>query len=162
MINRFPIAAAATALLIASASFADDNDNLRTADDAKAMLTKAVAAVKADKARALDMFNKGEGGFHDGNLYVSCFNVGDGKMVATGSPNLKKRLGQDARTFKDDYGSLLKFDTVARKPDGEITVMDVQIPKPGASDKAEPKEIFATKVNDLICGVGYYYYREGD
>jgi hypothetical protein len=30
------------------------------ADEAKAMLAKAVAAVKADKAKALDMFNKGE------------------------------------------------------------------------------------------------------
>src|SRR5215469_18453263 len=162
MINRFPIAAAATALLIASASFADDNDNLRTADDAKAMLTKAVAAVKADKTKALDMFNKGEGGFHDGNLYVSCFNVSDGKMIATGSPNLKKHLGEDARTFKDEYGTPLKFDAVAQKPDGDITAMDVQIPKPGATDKAEPKEIYATKIDDLICGVGYYYYREGD
>ena len=27
------------------------------------MLMKAVAAVKADKAKAIDMFNKGEGGF---------------------------------------------------------------------------------------------------
>ena len=29
------------------------------------MLEKAVAAVKEDKAKALDMFNKGEGGFKD-------------------------------------------------------------------------------------------------
>jgi hypothetical protein len=27
------------------------------------MLMKAVAAVKADKAKAIEMFNKGEGGF---------------------------------------------------------------------------------------------------
>jgi hypothetical protein len=39
-----------------------------TAAEAKAMLAKAVAAVKADKAKALDMFNKGEGGFLDGDL----------------------------------------------------------------------------------------------
>ena len=32
------------------------------------MLTKAVAAVKADKAKARDMFNKGEGGFLDRDL----------------------------------------------------------------------------------------------
>lgn len=69
MISRFPalpIAAAAAVLLLTSASFgaSDENDNgLRTADDAKAMLAKAVAAVKADKAKALDMFNKGEGGY---------------------------------------------------------------------------------------------------
>ncbi|HLH95661.1 MAG TPA: hypothetical protein VKW08_11165 [Xanthobacteraceae bacterium] len=35
-----------------------------TADEAKAMLVKAVAAVKADKMKALDLFAKGEGGFH--------------------------------------------------------------------------------------------------
>ena len=34
-----------------------------TSEEAKAMLEKAVAAVKQDKAKALDMFNKGEGGF---------------------------------------------------------------------------------------------------
>ena len=49
-----------------------------TADEAKAMLMKAVAAVKADKAKALDMFNKGEGGFLDRDLYVFCANVSDG------------------------------------------------------------------------------------
>jgi predicted negative regulator of RcsB-dependent stress response len=31
-----------------------------TAEEAKAMLEKAVAAVKENKAKALDMFNKGE------------------------------------------------------------------------------------------------------
>ena len=33
-----------------------------TSEEAKAMLEKAVAAMKQDKAKALDMFNKGEGG----------------------------------------------------------------------------------------------------
>ena len=32
-----------------------------TAEEAKAMLERAVVAVKEDKAKALDMFNKGEG-----------------------------------------------------------------------------------------------------
>ena len=36
------------------------------------MLERAVAAVKEDKAKALDMFNKGEGGFKDRDLYVWC------------------------------------------------------------------------------------------
>ncbi len=53
-----------------------------TADEAKAMLMKAVAAVKADKAKALDMFNKREGGFLDRDLYVFCANVSDGTTVA--------------------------------------------------------------------------------
>ena len=41
-----------------------------TEEEAKAMLERAVAAVKEDKAKALDMFNKGEGGFKDRDLYV--------------------------------------------------------------------------------------------
>ena len=41
-----------------------------TSEEAKAMLEKAVTAVKQDKAKALDMFNKGEGGFKDRDLYV--------------------------------------------------------------------------------------------
>ena len=46
------------------------------------MLERAVAAVKEDKAKALDMFNKGEGGFRDRDLYVSCANASDGIVTA--------------------------------------------------------------------------------
>ena len=55
------------------------------------MLDKAAVAVKADKAKTLDTINKGEGGFLDRDLYVFCFNIGDGKVVATGSTNPARR-----------------------------------------------------------------------
>jgi hypothetical protein len=58
-----------------------------TAEEAKAMLEKAVAAVKEDKAKALDMFNKGEGGFKDRDLYVWCANASDG--IVTAQPYMK-------------------------------------------------------------------------
>ena len=41
------------------------------------MLDKAVAAVKADKTKALDVFNKGGGGFKDRDLYVFCANASE-------------------------------------------------------------------------------------
>ena len=41
-----------------------------TADEAKAMLGRAIAAVKQDEANALDHFNKGDNGFKDRDLYV--------------------------------------------------------------------------------------------
>ena len=53
-----------------------------TPEEAKAMLERAVAAVKEDKAKALDMFNKGEGGFKDRDLYVFCANASDGIITA--------------------------------------------------------------------------------
>ena len=36
---------------------------------------------EADKAKALDMFNKGEGGFKDRDLQPFCFNVSDGNLL---------------------------------------------------------------------------------
>src|SRR5262245_43128062 len=69
-----------------------------TAEEAKAMLEKAVAAVKADKAKALDMFNKGEGGFKDRDLYVACANASDG--VVTAHPYLKGEYLQDIKGKK--------------------------------------------------------------
>jgi hypothetical protein len=84
-------AVSAAALLLSPIAFAQQTGG--TADEAKAMLMKAVAAVKADKAKALNMFNKGEGGFLDRDLYVFCFNAGDGKQVANGNPNAKQLMG---------------------------------------------------------------------
>ena len=40
-----------------------------TPAEAKAMLEKAVAALKADQSKALQMITKGEGGFRDKDLY---------------------------------------------------------------------------------------------
>ena len=36
------------------------------------MLEKAVVALKADQAKALQMFTKGEGGFREKDLYPYC------------------------------------------------------------------------------------------
>ena len=64
----------AMAVMFSSAAFAQG-----TATEANAMLDKAVVALKADKAKTLDMINKEEGGFLDRDLYVFCFNLSDGK-----------------------------------------------------------------------------------
>jgi hypothetical protein len=65
------------------------------------MLDKAVAAVKADRTKALDEFTNRQGGFSDRDLYVFCANVADAKLVALGNPNAKELIGTDARTLKD-------------------------------------------------------------
>src|SRR3990172_10334595 len=52
-----------------------------TAAEAKGMLEKAVGAIKADKAKALGMFAKGEGGVKDRDLYPF-FGGPDGNFTA--------------------------------------------------------------------------------
>jgi hypothetical protein len=69
-----------------------------TADEAKGILERAVAAVKEDKAKALDMFNKGEAGFKDRDLYVFCANASDG--ILTAHPYLKGEHLQDIKGKK--------------------------------------------------------------
>jgi hypothetical protein len=143
----------AAALTCSAAAFAGG-----TAEEAKAMLEKVVAAVKSDKAKALDMFNKGEGGFRDRDLYPFCFNISDGKIVAVGNPNTKGLLGLDRGTLKGaTKGFGLDVYTAAQKPEGEITEVDYLFPKPGADRPIPvPKASFVTRVGDLGCGVGYY------
>src|SRR5215470_16226883 len=64
-----------------------------TEQEAKAMLERAVAAMKENKEKALEMFNKGQGGFKDRDLYVFCANASDG--VLTAHPYLKGEPLQD-------------------------------------------------------------------
>ncbi len=52
------------------ALFANVTLALGTAADAKAMLDKTVAALKADKAKTLDEINKGKNGFLVGDIYI--------------------------------------------------------------------------------------------
>jgi hypothetical protein len=158
MIRTFIIAATSTAVLtIAPTVFGQQPDH-GTAAQAKAMLLKAEAAVKTDKTKALEMFNAGEGGFRDGDLYVFCANIGDGKIVAQGNPNAKQQLGQDERTLKDSKGKNFGSELYAagQKPEGQITKVSYVFPKPGPDTTPVPKVSLVTKAGDLICGVGYY------
>jgi hypothetical protein len=120
------------------------------------MLDKAVAAVKADQAVALAMFNKGEGGFRDRDLYPFCFRIGDGKGVATPAA---VPAGTDLRTLKDPNGKAFGLELYAagQKPEGQVTeISDYMFPKPGTTAPAVPKVSFVTRAGDLACGVGYY------
>jgi hypothetical protein len=158
MMRSFMIAAAAVAVLtLSSTTFGQQAGG--TADEAKAMLTKAVAAVKADKAKALDMFNKGEGGFKDRDLYVFCANTSDGKIVAVlSNPNAKQLIGTDTRTLKDSTGKAFGEELYAgeQKPEGQFTEVTYLFPRPGADPTPVKKVSLVTRVGDLGCGVGYY------
>ena len=125
-------------------------------EEAKAMLQKAVAAVKADQTLALIMFVKGEGGFLEGDLYPFCFRIADGKALAT--PKAVK-AGSDIKSLKDSDGNSygLELYAAGQKPEGEITeIKNYKFPKPGTTEPMFSKISFVTKVGELACGVGYY------
>ena len=123
-----------------------------TAAEARTMLDKAVAAVKADKAKAIEMFNAGEGGFKDRDLYPFCFQVSDGVVVA--GPEIVR--GKDTRALKDPTGTAFGQAIFDAAKDGAVTEVSYMFPRPGADKTPVAKVSFVTKAGDLGCGVGYY------
>jgi hypothetical protein len=158
MMRTFLIAAAAVAVFTLSSTTFGQQQAGGTAAEGKAMLVKAVAAVKADKAKALDEFNKGEGGFLDRDLYVFCANAGDGKIIALANQNAKQLIGTDQRALKDSTGKAYgeELYAAAQKPEGQFTEVTYLFPRPGADKTPVKKVSLVTRVADLGCGVGYY------
>ena len=115
-----------------------------TAEEAKAMLGRAIAAVKQDEANALDRFNKGDGGFKDRDLYVLCANASDG--IITAHPT---RKGGQLKNFP------LGQQVMRTATEGKVSEVTYWWPRPGSAKPLE-KHTFYTKVGDQICGVGYY------
>ena len=122
-----------------------------TAAEAKAMLEKAVAALKANEADALAKFNSPTGGFRDRDLYVFCFDMTTGKFNAHVNPAL---MGTDARALKVKEQSVGQMVFAAAK-EGTVTTVDYDFPKPGTTQPV-PKESYVTRVGNEGCGVGYY------
>ena len=150
MLRRTLIGAIAVATLTLSGpAFAQAQ--FGTSAEAKAMLDKAVAAVKADKAAALDMMQKGEGGFKDRDLYAFCANAGDG--IITAHPALK---GQNIASIKDKSGKALGEEMMKVAAEGKIAEVTYVWPRPGADTTPVAKVTYVTKAGDQICGVGYY------
>ena len=144
-------AVSASVLTMAASAFAQQA-KYGTSAEAKAMLEKVVAAVKADKAKALASFNAGTDGFKDRDLQPFCFNATDGKIVATTHPST---LGTDVKTLKDKTGKAFGEELYTAVQEGKINEVSYRFPRPGETEPA-PKTSFVTKVGDLGCGVGYF------
>ncbi|WP_366949717.1 cache domain-containing protein [Geobacter sp.] len=123
--------------------------NFGTADEARAMLERAVAAVKANKAEALAKFTKGEDGFKDRDLYPFCGGP-DGNFTA--HPTL---VGKSLKGLKDKAGRALGEEMYAVAKEGTISEVSYMWPRPGSTEPV-PKVSFVTKVDDQVCAVGYY------
>ncbi|MCP5157861.1 MAG: cache domain-containing protein [Gammaproteobacteria bacterium] len=123
-----------------------------TADEAKMMLEKAVAAVQADEAKALAAFNKGEGGFKEKDLYVFCGGA-DGNFTAHGAK--AELVGKSLKGLKDKAGKALGEEIYKEAHEGAFVEVTYMWPRPG-EEKPSEKVVYAEKVGDQICAVGYY------
>jgi hypothetical protein len=115
-----------------------------TAEEAKAMLDKAVVAVRENKTKALASFNSSIGDFKDRDLYVLCADASDGTITASPTSN-----GSNLKDFPPGQ-KVMKTAT-----EGRIREVTYWWPRPGSLTPLK-KHTFYTKIGDQICGVGYW------
>ena len=139
----------ASVLFVAVATLVAAQAQYGTAAEAKAMLEKAVGAVKANKTKALAEFTKGEGGFKDRDLYPYCGGP-DGNFTA--HPSL---TGKSLKDLKDKAGKPFGADMYKVATEGKISEVSYMWPRPGQTEPVK-KELYFTKVGDQICAVGFY------
>ena len=155
MMSKLPIL---FATFLAMAGCAEQSLESGTADEARSMLTRAVAAVRADQDAAINAFNQGEDGFLDRDLYPFCIQASDGLIVAQGGPLSDVYLGRNMRELTDAVGNAYgeKMFQAAQKPEGEISEVSYMFPRPIENSDPVDKISFIQRVGDLACGVGYY------
>ena len=134
---------------------ASEAQQLGTAEQASAMLDRAINALKTNESTALDEFNDPNNKqFHERDLYVFCYDMSDGKITAYESPAL---LNVDIRTLalKDDPIGKRAYEAVQDAPEGSIITIDYKLPKPGTTEPV-PKQTVETRIGNQGCGVTYY------
>ena len=137
------------ALSLATAAMAQEAG---TAEEAQAMLERAVEAMKTDQAGTLEAITAGDPQFKEKDLYVFC---GDesGNFTAHGANS--SLVGQSMRELKDKADQPLGERIYEAGVEDTMNTVEYMWPKPGETDPSE-KVSYVTKVEGQVCGVGYY------
>jgi len=148
-IGRFLIS---TLLLLALQSPATAGDK-GTADEAKAMVDRAVALIESQGASsAYATFNDGKDGFRDRDLYVFVADF-QGKLLAHGAK--KQLVGKSLLNLKDPDGKAFMQEFISVGKGSGSGWVDYKWPNP-VTDKVEQKSSYIQRVGDTLVGVGIY------
>jgi cytochrome c len=122
-------------------------------EEARDLLDRAAAALRANPKEALAAFNNPSSRFTHYDLYVFVVGLNDGKFYAMGAnPGL---VGLDVKDLKDAAGKPIIQDMmtiVKEKGSGEYDY----VWRNPANNKVEPKHSYVERVDDYLVGVGYY------
>lgn len=136
--------------VVAGVAFAQ---NRSTAEDAKAMLDKAVAFYKANgPKKAFAAFNDPKGQFVKRDLYVFAVDL-NGKTLAHGSK--RGLIGKSMNEIRDaDEKNFIEEMVETAKTKG-TGIVDYKWENP-QSLIVEQKSAYIEKVGDVVLGCGYY------
>ena len=124
-----------------------------TPEQAKAFSERASAHIlQVGEEKAFADFTRRDGGFHDGELYVFCYDRKGVNMAHGGNASF---VGRNLLHIKDPDGA---------EPNNRIVKMgfehgrgwvDFKWPNP-VTKKIQDKSAYVIRTNDVVCGVGYY------
>jgi signal transduction histidine kinase len=140
-------------LLAAAVCAAAHGAEKATPDEAKAMLTKAVAYLKANgKDKALAQFNDKQGGFVDRDLYVTVIDT-SGKTLA--HPFNPRLIGKSNIEIEDADGKAFykeRVEIAKAKGHGQ---QEYKVINP-VTKAIEPKLAFFERIDDVIVVTGVF------
>ncbi|MCE3603058.1 cache domain-containing protein [Massilia sp. P8910] len=125
-----------------------------SADEAVAMVKKAIALIKTDKAKAFAAISDtGNKEFHDRDLYVYVYDL-NGVALAHG--NNPKIVGKNLMALADSNGKLMikEMAELAKSPAGHGWV-EFKWPNP-VTKALENKAGYVERVDDMMVGSGIY------
>ena len=141
--------AVAGVMAVLGSSWANDSG---TEEEARAMLERAIVALKEDEAAALASFTAGAPDFKERDLYVFCV-APNGVVTANGGH--PDHIGLDTHEEIDSEGKNIGEAILAAAEPGEINLATYMYPPAGSIEPAL-KSALIGQVEDQICGVGYY------
>ncbi|MBP6942289.1 MAG: cache domain-containing protein [Syntrophorhabdaceae bacterium] len=122
-------------------------------DDAKGLVDKAVAFVKANgKAKALAEFSKPKGQFDKGETYVFAYDM---TATVVAHPKNAKLIGKNLADVPDSDGKLFRKEIVELAKTKGLGWVDYKYLNP-ETKKVESKTTYIQKAEDIIVCCGTY------
>ncbi|HEX7645960.1 MAG TPA: cache domain-containing protein [Noviherbaspirillum sp.] len=125
-----------------------------TADEAVALVKKAVAYIKANgKEKAFAEISNPKGAFVDRSLYIFVYDT-HGTNLAIGNGNASKMIGKNMMEMRDADGRYIikgLLDASAKGPGW----FDYKWPNP-VTKSVESKSSYVERLDDMIVGCGIY------
>lgn len=144
----------ATALLLSALALPAQASDKGSANEAMAMVKKAVAMVKSDGkektfAAIADPANKD---FHDRDLYVYVYDLNGVSLAHGANP---KMVGKNLLDMKDNEGKPMIQEMVKTAKEKGSGWVDYKWPNP-VTKTVEAKSGYVEKVGDILVGSGIY------